>query len=86
MCDCLEKAKDKILEHVRKQNDKTGKIDNGDFKNKGLSLNGGGWKTYQPFEYEMQNIKKDGSMGAIRKHTVDMYHTFCPFCGKKHKD
>jgi hypothetical protein len=88
-CNCLSSEGDiaqKILEHLKEQNpDAT--IENGTFLNTGFSFDPGheGQFSYSPFEYLLTPVKKDGTQGKPVRKTISMYHTYCPFCGRKYK-
>lgn len=87
MCDCISKLKNTIIEKIKTDKYGIGIIERGDFKNYGISFGKKSFiRTYNEFEYIMTNIKKDGSTGATKKHSVSIYHIFCPFCGEKHPE
>lgn len=84
MCDCIKQLNEKILEKMQEDNKNNGVIEEGELQNMGLSFGKpGGWRTYQPFEYKMTNKKVNGTLGVTRKHTISIYHSYCPFCGEK---
>lgn len=86
MCDCIKRLNGELLIYVEKDKESVGIVNKGQLQHMGLSLTGkSGWRTYQEFEYEMTNKKKDGSMGATRNYKLSIYHTFCPFCGEKYQ-
>lgn len=86
-CNCIKESTERVLDFVKKENDKSdrkGIIGDGHYNHQGLSLGkNGGWRTYQEFEYEFTPIKKDGSEGRQITKRISIYHTYCPFCGKK---
>lgn len=86
MCDCIDTTEKIVFEKLKKDNEKNGIVNEVAFRQKSFRLSkGGGIFLYNDIEYEMTNVKKDGSHGATRKYTVSMYHSYCPFCGKEIK-
>jgi hypothetical protein len=85
-CNCISDIENKVLDKLT--NDKAGLVNSVKMQNMGLSFDDpeNGWRTSQPIEYEFRPLKKDGSYGKVAKKTVEMYHTFCPFCGVKKYD
>lgn len=74
-----------IIKKKRDDANGTGVIGEGIFTHMGLSFGKNSkWRTYQEFEYEFTPIKKNGESGKQIKKRVSMYHTYCPFCGKKY--
>jgi hypothetical protein len=84
MCDCIDTLNEKVLAKMKEDKKGIGIVNEGSLQNMGLSFSGGGWRTYNPFKYEMTNKKKDGSLGATRNYEVSIYHSYCPFCGEKY--
>jgi len=84
MCNCIEKTETAVIDKMKKDNEGKAIIGDGSYQHMGMSFaNGGGWKTYQEFEYEFTPIKKDGTNGRQIKKRVSIYHSYCPFCGEK---
>lgn len=84
MCKCIDELSKKIIEMKKEENKDKAVIGDGSFTHMGLSMSGeGGWRTYQEFEYEVTPIKTNGTMGKQHKKRVSVYHSYCPFCGKK---
>ncbi len=87
MCDCVFKTSEAIIKKKEDDSKGIGIIGEGNFTHMGLSFGkNSGWRTYQEFEYEFTPIKKNGEHGRQVKKRVSMYHTYCPFCGKKYKN
>ncbi len=73
-----------VIEKLTSDKKGVGIVNSGDLKNYGFSFGKISFmQTYNEFQYEMTNKKKDGSLGATKKHTISIYHTYCPFCGEK---
>jgi hypothetical protein len=84
MCDCIKNLKTSVIEKLTSDKKGVGIVNSGDLKNYGFSFGKTSFmQTYNEFQYEMTNKKKDGSLGATKKHTISIYHTYCPFCGEK---
>lgn len=84
MCKCVDELSAKVIEMKKEENKDVAIIGEGNFAHMGLSMSGkGGWRTYQEFEYEFTPIKKNGTQGRQFKKRVSVYHSYCPFCGKK---
>jgi len=88
MCDCIKNIEDKTLETLRENNEGIFEKANGLLcvhfpivKNKFLDR-----KTYNDYEFSFTPIKKDGTPGKPKKKTIAIAHTYCPFCGEKHKN
>lgn len=87
MCDCINQIESKTLDAVKEQREgeySDGKLLNVCFlivKNKFTNR-----RTYSEFQLVFAPKKKDGTIGKEKKQTVDIQHTYCPFCGEKHKN
>jgi hypothetical protein len=85
MCDCIKTIESKTLDEVRKQKEgeyEGGKLVNVCFlivKNKFTNR-----RTYQEFEFQFAPMKKDGTIGKEKRQTVNINHSYCPFCGEKY--
>jgi hypothetical protein len=58
------------------------------FKNKGMSLTGlaNGWEPFMKFEFKYVALKKDGSPEKRQTDaSINVYCSYCPFCGEKKK-
>lgn len=83
MCKCVNELTEKLIVMKKEENKETAIIGEGTFSHLGLSFTDGNWHTYQEFEYEFTPIKKNGTQGRQHKKRVSVYHSYCPFCGKK---
>lgn len=92
MCQCLKESENKLFAHLKEQISKDAKVKSFDeseshYLNKGLVFTGdGGWKLYMEYQIAYIPVKKDGSDGVPKKKTVNIFPTFCPFCGVKMKE
>lgn len=88
MCDCIKTIEDKTIKALRENNE--GRFEKARgllgilfpiVKNKFLDR-----QTYNEYEFIFSPIKKDGTLGKPKKKTVNIAHTFCPFCGEKYQN
>jgi hypothetical protein len=86
MCNCLKDIESKTFEMVKEQ--KEGEFTKGNItpssfliiKNKFSNR-----ATHSEYEFTFAPKKKDGTTGKPKKQTVNITHSYCPFCGEKHK-
>lgn len=88
MCDCLEKTtkslREKIKTDVEREHKVNEWIEPGKYQNKGFSLSGGPSTIGMPFTVEYRQQKTNGEPAKnVTKKEVNVYPTFCPFCGVK---
>lgn len=93
MCDCIEKKNKEIIEHVTKEKAKEGKavlpLENSyglGLQNVAFPFNEGEISSPRPyieFEYEYTFVKKNGERSGVKKQSVNIFPTYCCFCGKK---
>lgn len=81
-CDCIEKVTISTMEHVYKQRKDTPgyEIIDGNFERITLFSN----KLYMPFIIRSIFTKKNGDPSKERNEHVNIFFTFCPFCGLKY--
>lgn len=86
-CKCIENIEAKVLDKMQQDNAGKGNIKDAQMQNRGLSFDPdfGGWFTYQEIEYKLTPLKKDGTYGRKVTKKINIYHTYCPFCGTKIK-
>lgn len=87
MCDCIKKVEDKMKNHIQE----TANGETYDYKLLQTHFpfvknTIKGRITYTEFQYMLAPIKKDGTTGKHKKQTVNISHSYCPFCGEKHVD
>lgn len=90
MCDCIKTTQEKTFDYINKQHPERTIVSDSQegFQNTALTFGTtdkpGGIKMFIPFKYFYTFQKKDGSTSAVKSETVNMFFTFCPFCGKKY--
>lgn len=87
MCNCLKTIEGKTLEVVKGQSD--GEFSGGKLIHSHFPISKNQIKgriTYSEFVFSFAPKKKDGTIGKVKKQTVSISHSFCPFCGKKHNN
>jgi hypothetical protein len=86
MCNCIINVEEKLIERVKETNQ--GEIEGGKILQSHFHFTENGFgprTTYSEFQFTLSPLKKDGTIGKPKKQTVNISHTYCPFCGKKHK-
>lgn len=88
MCNCIKTIEEKTLETLRENNE--GQFDKAEGLCctqfpivKGQFLDR---QTYNEYQFLFSPIRKDGTVGKVKKRTVNISHTYCPFCGEKYKN
>lgn len=84
-CDCINKVTLKMVERLKKNSPKS-IITGVKFKTQGYNFGTGSYNLYNEIAYTEQFEKVNGDLSKERTHTVDVYHSFCPFCGVKTKE
>lgn len=87
MCDCIEKVTDEMTSHVVGLNE--GGILDGYLVQKQWPVSNGNVKpstTFTDYEYQVVPVKKDGTEGKPKTKRIRVSHSYCPFCGEKHKN
>lgn len=87
MCNCLRKLEKKTFEVAKKRNE--GEFSDGKLLNCHFPIIDNQIKdriTYSEFQFLFAPRKKDGSIGKVKKQTISISHTYCPFCGEKHSN
>jgi hypothetical protein len=79
-CDCLEKLEQSLKEYYQKTEAKNSRIESVTINNLAISI-GIGLITYNPATLTIVKDTANGEKVSNRK--INMYHTFCPFCGIK---
>lgn len=81
MCNCITEIEKVVFEKLKKDKENVGIVNTVSMKQIAFvyAKNGSYCNTYNDLEYEMTNVKKDKSIGATKKYTISMHHTFCPF-------
>jgi hypothetical protein len=82
-CDCIDKLEKKFGDHITNELNnrfKAVQIIEYGFVNKSLIPAG---QIYVEMEAKYSFIKKDGNLSNPKKKTVNVFFTFCPFCGQK---
>lgn len=86
MCNCLTESKERVLEYM--QNKYAGQLEIGSAECQNASMVIIEAKmvirTYNDFSVEVTPIKKDGSLGKLRKQSMPMLHAYCPHCGLRY--
>lgn len=85
MCKCLQEIEQKTLEMLRE--DRDGQISGGKITNSHFPIIKNQFKdreTYSEFEYKLTPVKKDGTIGKTKTQTINIGHSYCPFCGEKY--
>ena len=89
-CNCIEQSEKNIIEHLKKQNpDKTydedlNRFDDTGFRNTAFSFGGnGGIKFYHEFAIKSTFTKKNGEQSNPKREVINIYPTYCSFCGIK---
>ena len=91
MCNCITETEDKLFAHIKEKypertlvHDSEEGLQNTAFTF-GTEEDPGGTKLFIPFQYRYTFEKKNGATSAIKKESVNMFFTFCPFCGVPYK-
>lgn len=85
MCTCILDVEIKILAKVKET--VAGEIKYGKLLQTHFPFNKGQLKsrvTYTDFQYELAPLKKDGTIGKLKKQSIGISHAYCPFCGEKY--
>lgn len=85
-CNCIDKVENDLSEKLKsKHPDRTYRdLDtwsSDGIANTGYNIEAGTTSVYFPFELRYTVPLKNGEPSAIRKHKVNLFPTFCPFCG-----
>ena len=91
MCECLKetakKASEMYVAKIEENYTVANWIDKGAFAHKSFSFNGGPSKIAMPFIFQYIKQKKNGEPERnVTTNTINIYPTFCPFCGKKYPE
>jgi hypothetical protein len=90
MCDCINTVTEKILAKQAEQKPERTILPLEEFDGEGLGNraftfgSGDGYKMFVPFVYRYTFKKTNGETSKTRKETVNMFFTYCPFCGTKY--
>lgn len=89
-CNCIKEVEQKTLKHLIEKNpDKTYNEDLNGFEGTGFDNvaisfgENGGYNFYHKFVVESSLKKVNGEMSKPKKETVNLYPTYCCFCGIK---
>lgn len=78
MCDCIEIIEKKLNDKMIEENPGCEIIEKVRLENQAIMLNTGRYQLYSPaLGIFMQGKRK-------RKFALNMYYSFCPFCGEKY--
>lgn len=83
-CDCISKSEAKTREYLKEQHPEWDLI-SGSYNNKTFIYEGPkqGIVMVNEFEALYTTMKADGTKTTSKKHILQMFGQFCPFCGKK---
>jgi hypothetical protein len=85
MCKCITEIESKTFEAVQKQ--KEGEFTKGNITPSSFVIENNKFKaraTHSEYEFTFAPKKKDGTIGKAKKQSVNIIHTYCPFCGEKY--
>lgn len=90
MCNCIKETEQKIIGNLKERfpektfNEELNRFQGTGMQNVALSFGeNGGHKTYSEFKIESSFEKVNGTQSRPKKETVNIYHSYCPFCGIK---
>lgn len=80
-CKCITEVEKKAANLLHKKHDDGNvHVINVSLREIGFSLSGGG-VTFTTVDYQLEKTNRDVVKKPVKK-TINMYHTYCPFCGK----
>ena len=86
MCNCLINLKKNLLKDITElSTEKDFKILEGDFLNRALTFDPSDVKIYLEFKYISTFTRANGETSKPKSKTVNIFPTYCPFCGKEYK-
>lgn len=87
-CNCIKEVEQKTIAHLKERypdktyNEELNGFEGTGLLNQALSMGeNGGYKLYHQFAIEVTFTKVNGTQSKPKKETVNIYQTFCPFCG-----
>lgn len=86
MCNCIKEIEEKTFQVIQYQND--GEFTKGNINPSSFPIVNNQFKnrqTHSEYEFTFAPKKKDGSIGKSKKKTVNIMHSYCPFCGEKYQ-
>lgn len=87
MCDCIVQIEKKSFESVREQ--KEGEFAKGNLTPSSFPIIDNkfkGRRTHSEYKFAFAPKKKDGTLGKPKTQSVNILHSYCPFCGEKHNN
>lgn len=85
MCDCIKTIETKTFLMV--QEGKEGEFTKGNITTSSYPIIDNQFKdrrTHSEYEFTFAPKKKNGTIGKPNRKTVNVMHSYCPFCGEKH--
>lgn len=84
-CSCIDDVAAKIKEHTLKQNKDVPefKIVEGRWEHVFIFPE---YRIYANYDLKFTSQKKDGTTSAVKKTSIGISFSFCPFCGKQFKE
>jgi len=80
-CDCMQKTSLAIIDHFKKEKEYSGhEVVEAEWEHRSLFPK---VRMYVCFIIKSTFIKKNGTKSRIQNHHVNIFFTYCPFCGKK---
>lgn len=87
-CNCIEEAEQNALKHLKESypdknfSEELNRFNGTGMQNTLLSFGeDGGYRTYNEFKVESSFTKVNGTQSRPKKESVNIIHSFCPFCG-----
>lgn len=81
-CNCIEDIKARLKEKLSKEKEYEGKDINLTIGNTCWLFDGGGKRMYSEVEISYPYVTKTGK-DRVKKSSVNITYSYCPFCGKK---
>ena len=83
MCNCLNVACEKVLQHFQAKHGEAAIVANPTCQNQDLVINKGSMtlRTYNTIAVDYTPRKKDGTLGKQKKLSMPVLHAYCPNCG-----
>lgn len=87
MCNCITEIEKMAFDKVKQQNE--GEFTKGALIQTGFQIRNNkitDRTTISEYEFTFAPKKKDGTIGKPKKQTVNIVHSYCPFCGEKYPE
>jgi hypothetical protein len=91
-CNCVKEVEQKSLNQLKERHpnntydEKLNGFDGTGLRCVAINLGSGSSVGYNEFKAHYTFQKTNGETSIVKTGVLDVYHIFCPFCGKKHHE